>query len=106
MRSQLSHTFGQQLITTLYDPPTITQILFSRFNVDCDALWILFSRFNVDCDASAGLYSAAEGAFGTDGAGADGDIGECPAPGNKSPEECAGSVSNCWSPGQRDTGGR
>ena len=65
---------------------------------------ILFPRFNVDCDASTGLYSAAEGAFGTDGAGADADVGECPAPGNQSPEECAGAVSNCWSPGQRDTG--
>ena len=64
----------------------------------------IFPRFNVDCDASAGLYSAAEGAFGTDGAGADSDVGECPAPANKSPEECAGAVSNCWSPGQRDTG--
>ena len=42
------------------------------------------SRFNVDCAASAGLYSAAEGAFGTSGAEAGGeDVGECPAPGNR-----------------------
>ena len=40
------------------------------------------SRFNVDCAASAGLYSAAEGAFGTSGAGGE-DVGECPAPGNR-----------------------
>ena len=26
-------------------------------------------RFNVDCDASAGLYGAAEGAFGSSGGG-------------------------------------
>ena len=64
---------------------------------------LILSRFNVDCAASTGLYAAAEGAFGqVDGAGDD--VGECPAPGNKSPEECAGAVSNCWSPGQRDTG--
>jgi len=60
--------------------------------------------FNVDCAASEGLYGAAEGAFGNDGGYAGGDdVGECPAPGNLSPEECAGAVSNCWSPGQRDT---
>ena len=34
----------------------------------------------------------------------DGDIGQCPVPGNLTPEDCAGAVSNCWSPGQRDTG--
>ena len=28
-------------------------------------------RFNVDCDASAGLYGAAEGAFGSSGGGSD-----------------------------------
>ena len=61
------------------------------------------SRFNVDCAASSGLYEAAAGAFGDVGAGGDGDVGECPAP-SLAPEECAGAVSNCWSPGQRDTG--
>lgn len=61
------------------------------------------SRFNVDCAASTGLYEAAAGAFGDSGAGSDGDVGECPAP-SLAPEECAGAVSNCWSPGQRDTG--
>ena len=34
----------------------------------------------------------------------DDDVGECAAPGEKSVEECAGTISNCWSPGQRDTG--
>ena len=61
------------------------------------------SRFNVDCAASTGLYEAAAGAFGDSGAGGDGDVGECPAA-SLAPEECAGAVSNCWSPGQRDTG--
>ena len=51
------------------------------------------------------LRTLAEGAFGNDGGyGGGDDVGECPAPGNLSPEECAGAVSNCWSPGQRDTG--
>jgi len=59
--------------------------------------------FNVDCEASTGLYEAAAGAFGTSGGAGGDDVGECPAPGNKTPEECAGAVSNCWSPGQRDT---
>lgn len=63
-----------------------------------------FLRFNVDCEASTGLYEAAAGAFGTSGGAGGDDVGECPAPGNGSPEECAGAVSNCWSPGQRDTG--
>jgi len=60
--------------------------------------------FNVDCEAAAGLYGAAEGAFGTSGSGAGAggsDAGECPAP--SAGADCAGAVSNCWSPGQRDT---
>ena len=59
-------------------------------------------RFNVDCEASAGLYGLAEGAFGTAG-GDDGDVGTCPAAEPLSPADCEGSVSTCWSPGQRDT---
>ena len=68
-----------------------------------DPLLSLF-RFNVDCEASAGLYGGAEGAFGSSsGGGSDGsDAGECPAP--SAGADCAGAVSNCWSPGQRDTG--
>ena len=64
-------------------------------------------RFNVDCGAAASLYGAVEGAFGSaGGAGGEGDddAGTCPAPAEVSEEECAGAVSNCWSPGQRDTG--
>ena len=61
----------------------------------------------MDCGAAASLYGAVEGAFGSDGgAGGDGDVGECPAASAGSEEECAGAVSNCWSPGQRDTGGK
>jgi len=60
--------------------------------------------FNVDCGAAASLYGAVEGAFGSDaGAGGEGDVGECPAASPGSEEECIGTVSNCWSPGQRDT---
>jgi len=57
--------------------------------------------FNVDCAASTGLYAAAAGAFGDVSGGGD-DVGECPAP-SLSGDQCAGAVSNCWSPGQRDT---
>ena len=60
----------------------------------------------MDCAASTGQYAGVEGAFGVvdnQGYGGD-DVGECPAPGEKSPQECAGAISNCWSPGQRDTG--
>jgi len=60
--------------------------------------------FNVDCAASEGLYGAAEGAFGTAGGSGDGgyeEVGECPAPAPAG--SCEGAVSNCWSPGQRDT---
>ena len=64
----------------------------------------LCQRFNVDCGAAAGLYGAAEGAFGSSGGDSDSDAGECPAPSDGG--DCAGAVSNCWSPGQRDTGGR
>ena len=80
-------------------------------------------RFNVDCEASAGLYGLAEGAFGTagktgeegegwdwpsfsllGGSGGEGDdAGQCPAASALSEAECAGAVSTCWSPGQRDT---
>jgi len=62
--------------------------------------------FNVDCSAAVSLYGGVEGAFGSSGGegGAGGDVGSCPAPRyGGSPEECAGIVSNCWSPGQRDT---
>ena len=31
-----------------------------------------------------------------------GEVSSCPAP--SSGTDCGGSVSNCWSPGQRDTG--
>ena len=55
--------------------------------------------FNVDCEAASGQYGAAAGAFG--GAGETGEAGECPAP---TRTDCEGAVSNCWSPGQRDTG--
>merc|ERR1712107_151492 len=43
------------------------------------------------------------GAFGSSaaGSGGDSDAGECPAP--SAGGDCAGAVSNCWSPGQRDT---
>ena len=61
-------------------------------------------RFNVDCGAATSLYGAVEGAFGSAGGEGGGDVGTCPAPGDVSEEECAGAVSNCWSPGQRDTG--
>ena len=64
----------------------------------------LFNRFNVDCLASEGLYGGAEGAFGTaGGSGGGDDVGSCPAVSPGSPDECAGAVSTCWSPGQRDT---
>ena len=63
-------------------------------------------RYNVDCAAAEGLYGLAEGAFGSDaGAGGEGGAGggECPAASPLSDAECAGAVSNCWSPGQPDT---
>ena len=63
-------------------------------------------RYNVDCAAAEGLYGLAEGAFGSDaGAGGEGGAGggECPAANPLSDAECAGAVSNCWSPGQPDT---
>ena len=54
--------------------------------------------------ASEGLYGGAEGAFGTaGGSGGGDDVGSCPAVSPGSPDECAGAVSTCWSPGQRDT---
>lgn len=70
--------------------------IFNQQLFNCD-WW-----FNVDCEASAGLYGLAEGAFGTAG-GDDGDVGTCPAAEPLSPADCEGSVSTCWSPGQRDT---
>ena len=47
-----------------------------------------------------------EGAFGvaSGSGGYEAEVGECPAPRPGSPGECVGAVSNCWSPGQRDTG--
>ena len=61
----------------------------------------------MDCAASTGQYAGVDGAFGVvdnQGYGGGDDVGECPAPGEKSSEECSGAISNCWSPGQRDTG--
>ena len=67
--------------------------LFSQALFVCD-WW-----FNVDCEASADLYAAVEGAFG----GGEDEGGECPATPAVSEDDCAGAVSTCWSPGQRDT---
>ena len=59
-------------------------------------------RFNVDCASSTGLYGGAEGAFGVTGSDTS-DSEQCPAP--RPGGQCEGApVSNCWSPGQRDTG--
>jgi len=55
--------------------------------------------FNVDCTISESLYPAVEGAFGSFG---ELDVGQCEAP-SLSGSDCDGSLSNCWSPGQRDT---
>ena len=77
--------------------------------VDNDPLiciFTIFFRYNVDCAAAEGLYGLAEGAFGSDGGngngGGDGG-GQCPNANPLSDAECAGAVSNCWSPGQPDT---
>ena len=55
--------------------------------------------FNVDCEQSADLYAAVDGVFGE----VSESVGECPATPAKADDECEGSVSSCWSPGQRDT---
>lgn len=72
--------------------------LFQQQIFNCD-WW-----YNVDCAASEGFYGLAEGAFGSGSSGNGGDGGgECPAANPLSDAECAGAVSNCWSPGQPDT---
>jgi len=75
--------------------------IFSQEIFTCD-WW-----FNVDCSSSTGLYGAAEGAFGGNGAsgvgGGENGGGSCPAANPLSPDQCAGAVSNCWSPGFTDT---
>ena len=61
----------------------------------------------MDCAVSEQYYSLAEGAFGSDGGNGGGNGGggggQCPAASPLSDAECAGAVSNCWSPGQSDT---
>ena len=54
-------------------------------------------RFNVDCDAPVGLYGGAVAAFGVS-------VSEEVCPALRPGAECNGAVSNCWSPGQKDTG--
>jgi len=73
--------------------------LFQQQIFNCD-WW-----YNVDCAQAESLYGLAEGAFGNDIKGSDGGSGggQCPDAGPLSDAECAGSVSNCWSPGQPDT---
>ena len=64
------------------------------------------NRYNVDCAEAEGLYGLAEGAFGSAAGGAEGGSsggGQCPNANPLSDAECAGAVSNCWSPGQPDT---
>ena len=61
---------------------------------------VVISRFNVDCSSSIELYGGVEGAFGVS-VGSGGSELQCAAP---TKAECQGAVSNCWSPGQRDTG--
>jgi len=55
--------------------------------------------FNVDCGAALSFYPGVEGAFGQFG---EDDAGACPAP-SLGGSQCDGAVSNCWSPGQRDS---
>jgi len=55
--------------------------------------------FNVDCGVATSLYPGVEGAFGQFG---ETDVGSCPAP-SLGGAQCEGAVSNCWSPGQRDS---
>ena len=70
----------------------------------CKVFFLKTCRYNVDCAASEGFYGLAEGAFGSGSSGNGGDGGgECPAANPLSDAECAGAVSNCWSPGQPDT---
>ena len=71
--------------------------MFSHYSVYCilDRPGKCVQDTDVDCWLQ---YSAAVGAFGSLGGE---DPGECPAPART---DCAGAVSNCWSPGQRDTG--
>lgn len=86
--------------TTLYPVSFLCPngTIFNQELFNCD-WW-----YNVDCAAATGLYGLAEGAFGvSDAAGGSGDAGSCPAANPLSPDQCAGSVSTCWSPGQRDT---
>jgi hypothetical protein len=72
--------------------------IFSQEIFTCD-WW-----YNVDCSAATGLYAGAEGAFGGQGGdGGDGGAGSCPAGSPLPADQCAGSVSNCWSPGFTDT---
>jgi len=99
----------QQYRVCLQDPISIETLypvnflcpngtIFNQELFNCD-WW-----FNVDCLASEGLYGAAEGAFGSSGGSGEGsDAGSCPAASPGSPDQCAGAVSTCWSPGQRDT---
>jgi len=74
--------------------------LFQQQIFNCD-WW-----YNVDCAQAESLYGLAEDAFGSDGGngngGGDGG-GQCPNANPLSDAECAGAVSNCWSPGQPDT---
>lgn len=71
--------------------------IFNQELFNCD-WW-----YNVDCAAAKGLYGLAEAAFGQQEGDSPGDAGNCPAASPGSPAECAGAVSTCWSPGQRDT---
>ena len=60
----------------------------------------------MDCTASEEFYSLAEDAFGSTvdaGTSGNGGGGSCPNVNPLSDAECAGAVSNCWSPGQGDT---
>lgn len=89
--------------------PLLPKSLVYIMLVDNDPLiciFTIFFRYNVDCAAAEGLYGLAEGAFGSDGGngngGGDGG-GQCPNANPLSDAECAGAVSNCWSPGQPDT---
>ena len=81
---------------------------FYRFTIIHMVMPNFHFRYNVDCAAAEGLYGLAEGAFGND-AGAEGGSeggsggGQCPNANPLSDAECAGTVSNCWSPGQPDT---
>ena len=79
---------------------TVKQLLVST--VQLRELLVPLALVQVEANTNINTNMNTNTNTGSGSGAGESDAGECPAP--SAGGDCAGAVSNCWSPGQRDTG--